>query len=149
MEGVEYTTIVDKMVEEIDRAGGSIALDVLTERLVDAFDISPRSVEHYASRPMFAMGRPRGHVRLRNQAVKPYKLRDDLSKVPGCYELSPTNAAWRVLVDREVVREADGTCRATRRMVGLRPGTRGQRRRVVPMLCDCRGRLGAGPRSAP
>lgn len=52
---------------------------------------------------MFALGL-RGYMSVRNQAVRPYELRDDLSGVPGCYELSPTAAAWRVRVDSEVLR---------------------------------------------
>lgn len=101
--GEEFTTIPDEMAEEIERAGGSLVLDALVERLVEAFGVSPTSVRMYAGRPMFIIDQD-GSVRVRGADDEPYELRDDLSTVAGCYELSPTTAAWRVRVDRDVLR---------------------------------------------
>lgn len=101
--GDEFTTIPDEMAEEIERAGGSLLLDALVERLVEAFGVSPTSVRMYAARPMFITDQ-HGSVRVRAADDEPYELRDDLSTVAGCYELSPTTAAWRVRVDRDVLR---------------------------------------------
>lgn len=101
--GEEFTTIPDEMAEEIERAGGRLVLDSLVERLVEAFGVSPTSVRMYAARPMFITDED-GSVRVRAAEDEPYELRDDLSTVAGCYELSPTTAAWRVRVDRDVLR---------------------------------------------
>lgn len=101
--GEEFTTIPDEMVEEIERSGGALLLDVLVERLVEAFGVSATSIRMYAGRPMFITDRD-GSVRVRGPEDEPYELRDDLSTVAGCYELTPTTAAWRVRVDRDVLR---------------------------------------------
>lgn len=98
----EFTTIPDEMVEEIERAGGAVPLDILVEQLVDAFGVSPASIRMYAGRPMFIIDGI-GTVRIRSDD-EPYELRDDLSTVAGCYELTPTRASWRVRVDRDVLR---------------------------------------------
>jgi len=98
----EYTSVAEEMAEEIERSGGSMPLDLLVERLVERHDVSPASIRMYSGRPMFYLD-ARGVIALRDED-HPYELRDDLARVPFCYELSAGHAAWRVLVDREVLR---------------------------------------------
>lgn len=98
----EYTSLVDEMLQELQRAGGRMPLERMVERLVDQFGISPHSVRMYALRPLFLLGSD-GFLQVRPND-QPYEVRDDLLRVPCCYELSPSEAAWRVQVDRGVLR---------------------------------------------
>ena len=98
----EYTSLADEMLDELEKAGGSMPLDLMVERLVDQFGVSPNSIRMYAGRPLFLVdGSGRIQVRPDDQ---PYEVHDDLLRVPFCYELSPTTAAWRVPVDRDILR---------------------------------------------
>lgn len=131
----EYTSVADEMAEEIERCGGEIPLDVLVERLVERYGVSPTSVRMYAGRPMFFVD-GQDHVSLRTDD-NPYEVRDDLRLIPCCYELSATEAAWRVRVDRDVLRGSGR--RIPEQLAGwlrLRPGDRFDARndrRPVPL----------------
>jgi hypothetical protein len=67
--------------------------------------------------------RPDGSVCLRDERVEPYEVRDDISMVAGCYELTATKAAWRIRVDSDLLR---GSGRHMPEQLagwfGLRPG---------------------------
>jgi hypothetical protein len=98
----EYTSLADEMLEELEREGGRMPLDRMVERLVDQFGVSPNSVRMYAGRPLFLLD-AEGWIQVR-PADQPYEVRDDLLRVPFCYELSTSEASWRVEVDRDVLR---------------------------------------------
>ncbi len=98
----EYTSLADEMLEELEREGGRMPLDRMIERLVEQFGVSPNSVRMYAGRPLFLLDAD-GWIQVR-PADKPYEVRDDLLRVPSCYELSVSEASWRVEVDRDVLR---------------------------------------------
>jgi hypothetical protein len=97
-----YSSIADSMIDELERVGGSMSLDEMVERIVEQFGVSPNSVRRYAARPMFYVD-PEGRIQLRPED-QPYEVHDDLLRVPACYELSGTQAAWRVPVDDELLR---------------------------------------------
>lgn len=98
----EYTSLADEMLEALEREGGRMPLDRMVERLVDQFGVSPNSVRMYAGRPLFLLDAD-GWIQVR-PADQPYEVRDDLLRVPFCYELSTSEASWRVEVDRDVLR---------------------------------------------
>lgn len=98
----EYTSLAEEMLEELERRGGRAPLHELIEALVDTFGVSANSVRMYAGRPMFLLD-DEGCVQVR-PADQPYEIRDDLFNVASCYELSPTRACWRLVVDGEVKR---------------------------------------------
>jgi xanthosine utilization system XapX-like protein len=99
--GEEYTSVVDEMMQEIERQGGRVDLEELAGGLAESFGISPASVRMYATGPQFDVDEA-GVVSVSlNPRVVPETK--PLALTRSCFRL-PTGWAYRRTVDHDVLR---------------------------------------------
>ena len=97
----EYPGMVPAMLDAIDAAGGSVAVDDLAADLADRFGVSEVSVRMQASmHPVFIT--ESGRV-LRRPANRPYEPKTNLEATRDCFVV---NGAWalRMQVNQDVLR---------------------------------------------
>lgn len=117
--GEEYTTIKDEIEQEIERQGGAASLDHLIETLCTQFGVSEASVRAYASdTPFVRIGE--GNIGV-GAGVTSYERRS-VEDCRGCFRIG-THWAWRVIVDREILRGSGRPLpAAVLQSIGMRPG---------------------------
>lgn len=117
--GERYTTIAEKMVEEIKRNGGALDLDALVDSLVKRFGVAEGSVRERARAPQFAIDAS-GRISCRVGAlvVPPTPL----ALTHGCFHLEQ-GWALKLAVDPYLLRgSANRMPFAFARALGLRLG---------------------------
>lgn len=117
--GERYTTIAEKMVEEIKRNGGALDLDMLVDSLVKRFGVAEGSVRERARAPQFAID-AHGRISCRVGAlvVPPAPL----ALTHGCFHLEQ-GWALKLAVDPYLLRgSANRMPFAFARALGLRLG---------------------------
>lgn len=117
--GEEYTTIKDELEQEIERQGGSASLEHLIDALCTQFGVSEASVRAYASDAPF-IRLPDGQVAVGEGEVR--YARRAIEDCRGCFRIG-SNWAWRVIVDREILRGSGRPLPAgVLQSIGMRPG---------------------------
>lgn len=118
--GEEYSSIAEEMVEEIERCGGRVDLDILAAQLSEQFGVAETSVRMYAGGAQFLID-SQNMVSLNTGEIPAPDVRP-LALAKGCY-LTPLGWAFRREVDAEVLRgSGTGIPKAFALEVGLSPG---------------------------
>lgn len=115
-----YTNLAEKMLEEIDRHGGAMELDLLVRSLVEKFGVAEGSVAHRARSPQFEVD-SRGRIsrRAAPRIVPPTTL----ALTHGCFRLEAGWAMKRAVTRSLLAGATVRTPLAFARELGLQFGT--------------------------
>ena len=117
--GEEYTTIKEEIEQEIARQGGAASLEHLIETLCTQFGVSEASVRAYASAAPFVRTEEGTIAVGAGATTYERRLVEDCR---GCFRTG-THWAWRVIVDREILRGSGRPLpAAVLQSIGMRPG---------------------------
>jgi len=118
----EYSGIAEEIVQEIDRAGGSILVETLVTRLVTQFGSNEQSIRMYLNAPMFIVDCD--SVRCRS-VDDGFDIEDTITDVPGCYLVANHRLNLSIRVTADILR-GSGTPlpRAVASWLGVVPGKR-------------------------
>jgi hypothetical protein len=117
--GEEYTSIIDEMVQEIERRGGQTDLAELAELLSERFGVSPNSVRMYSEAAQFLVDED-GRIAVASSPKSPETKPLPLTR--ACFRL-PSGWAFRRIVDHDVLRGSGSSIPlGFARELGLRPG---------------------------
>ena len=118
----EYSGIAESMREFIEEHGGSIAVDMVVDRMRQLFSVSENSTLAYCGAPMFVVEGET--LRLRRQQDGPYRYDPNLiRRTPGVFSLGPMRLGRLLKVDKHILR---GSGSALTHAAGLHTGSRSQ-----------------------
>jgi hypothetical protein len=118
--GEEYTSVVDEMMQAIERKGGRADLERLADELAESFGISPASVRMYAAGAQFALDEAGVVSASLDPGVAPETK--PLALTRFCFRL-PTGWAFRRTVDHDILRgSGSGIPLGFAKELGLIPG---------------------------
>ncbi len=119
----EYTHIVDKIIQEIDASGGKASSAHLVEKISNTYGVKGSSVLAYLKTKKFTIDENNmASIRDMSDGII---IPTDISKSTSCYRSNGEIWAWRLLVNKDMLRGSGMFVpNAFARILGCKPGNK-------------------------